>query len=98
MKIKITGKSAELLQEFLTSTINVACAIAWRGEDGAYWNFEGDKYDLCPPVNNYWAYIRDRGDNFVVLEFAYRYDSTGLCDAICLLLKARFRDEIEILE
>ena len=45
MKIKITGKNADLLQEFLTSVINVACAIAWRGAENLYWNLDGDKYD-----------------------------------------------------
>ena len=69
MKIKITGKNADLLQEFLTSVINVACAIAWRGAENLYWNLDGDKYDLCPATNNYWAFVRERGDNFIVLEY-----------------------------
>lgn len=97
MKIKITGKNADLLQEFLTSVINVACAIAWRGAENLYWNLDGDKYDLCPATNNYWAFVRERGDNFIVLEFRYRYDSTGLADAMCVLMKARFNDEIELI-
>lgn len=98
MKIKITGKNADLLQEFLTSVINVACAIAWRGEDGSYWNFEADKYDLFPATNNYWAFVRERGENFIVLEFRYRYDNgSALADAMCVLMKARFSDEIELI-
>jgi len=105
MKIKITLPTNELLNEFINSVLNIACVIANRGDiphesDSAFWTLfpSPDRYDLSPVSNNYWAYIRERGDNFIVLEFAYRYGNTGLCDALCLLLKARFRDEIEILE
>lgn len=98
MKLKITGKNADLLQEFFTSVINIACAIAWRGEDRSYWSFEADKYDLCPPTNNYWAFIVERGENFIVLEFRYRYDKgAALADAMCVLMKERFNDEIELI-
>jgi len=99
MKIKITGKTVELLSEFTESVLNIAAAVAFRGDlEQVYITSDRDKHDLCPPVNNYWAYVRECDDTFIVLEFAYRYDNAGLCDALCLLLKARFKDEIEIIE
>ena len=86
MLIKIKGRNEERFKDTLTRVIDLACVVFSRGriptdydkEDpertGRYWIQKDDTFDLLPLVNNYKAFIRERGDNYVILEFHSRYD------------------------
>lgn len=93
MRIKITGKSKELFDHYLTSVLNLAAVAAMGGhipdkreiEDpqrfGRYWYREKegalDRFNLYPFSNDYFAAVIDGGENYIVLHFAYRYDRAG---------------------
>lgn len=106
MTIKITGRNAELFQENLTAVLNIACVVAGHGNipteqdiqdpgrSGRYWYRETDhganRFQLYPTSNDWWANIRGEGENFIVLEFQYRYDRHGVAEALTNLLLIRF--------
>jgi hypothetical protein len=111
MKIKITGKNKELFDHYLKSVLNIACIAAMGGNlptnleiespmgRGRYWFREENRFHLYPMSNDYWANIRQEGENFIVLEFSYRYDKdNAFSDALCNLLAARFRGEVTFSE
>ena len=116
MQIKITGKNKELFESTLTSVLNISAVVAMGGyipedhdienaqQSGRYWARETEggvnRFNLYPRSNSYFANIRDKGDNYIVLEFSYRYDRAagGLTDALQHLIVARFRDDVTILE
>jgi hypothetical protein len=88
MLIKIKGTNQERFGETVISVMNLACVCFRRGnipteEDmlepkitGLYWyeNTKENKFELLPTANNHKAFIRDRGENFIVIEFYSRYD------------------------
>ncbi len=37
-------------------------------------NTKEEKFELLPTANNHKAFIRNRGENFIVIEFYSRYD------------------------
>jgi hypothetical protein len=89
MLIKIKGTNQERFGETVISVMNLACVCFRRGnipteEDmlepkitGLYW-YENTKkrnnLNYYPTANNHKAFIRDRGENFIVIEFYSRYD------------------------
>lgn len=106
MLIKITGQTPELFNENLTAVLNIASVIAMRGYipsetdqanpqgAGRYWYREAGapRYQLFPSSNDYWANVRHEGENYIVLEFSYRYDRRRLCDVLAALILVRFPD------
>lgn len=112
MKIKITGRNAELFNHNLTAVLNIACVVAGRGaiptdydrenqNGGRYWlrEKEPNRFQLLPLGNDFWANIRDEGENFIVLEFSYRYDRTQwFSELFPLLLLSMFNDDVSKVE
>jgi len=110
MQIKITGRTPELFNQFLKSVLNIATVVAQYGylptrddisdpeRTGRYWFREGDSFRIASISNNMFCSIREEGENYMVLEFSYRYDKDGIfANALTNLLAARFRDEVEVL-
>lgn len=115
MLLKISGKNQELFDHFLTSIMNLACVAAMGGnipnkdeiqtprERGRYWFHEkengSNRFHLYPMSNDYWANVKEEGENFMVVEFRYRYDREGsaFADALTQLLAVRFRDNATII-
>ena len=114
MPIKITGRNKELFDKNLAAVLNVACVVAMSGSIpnkreieeperwGKYWIREKDgtnRFQLYPASNDYWANIKDEGENFIVIEFSYRYDRNGnaFSDALTQLIAVRFRDDVVVL-
>lgn len=85
--VKITGKNKEIFNHNLNSAINVAALCAKRGvlpkeveiqkEGGDWWvlNEEQKVYNLNPNSNNHQAFIREKGENHILLEFFYRSEN-----------------------
>lgn len=82
MLIKIKGTNQERFGETVISVMNLACVCFRRGNIYGkkdlveYWyeNTKENKFDLLPTANNHKAFIRDSGENFIVIEFYSRYD------------------------
>ena len=86
--IKIKGQNQERFKETLISVMNLACVCFRKGtipterdmqepeRTGLYWyeNTKEEKFELLPTANNHKAFIRNRGENFIVIEFYSRYD------------------------
>ena len=74
---------------------------------GNYWyeNVKENKFELLPTANNNKAFVRKRGENYIVVEFRFRYDGSlevkGFLKATALtnLILAIFdKDEVELVE
>jgi hypothetical protein len=91
MIIRITGHNSVNLKENLDNILNVVSILCFKGyipikEDieeaertGRYWyQSEENLIDLAPISNNYWAFIKDKGElphrHFIDIEFGIRYD------------------------
>jgi hypothetical protein len=87
-QVKIKGRNKKLFDNNLECAINLAAVYARHGvvpkdydierrENGHWWNLNEneDKYDLNPSANDYKAFVRDKGENWILLEFYYRYDN-----------------------
>jgi len=108
MKLKITGRSPEIFNETLIGVLNIACVVAGWGRiptdhdietaSGRYWQRETDnaRFQLLPIGNDYWANIREEGESYIVIEFSYRYDRTGICVALSNLILLRFPENVTI--
>lgn len=118
MKIKITGKSKELFDHYLTAVLNLAAVAAMGGHIPTqreiempdellqrYWVRERDgatldRFNLYPMSNDYYANIREKGENYIVLDFWYRHDRAGggsFVAALCNLLQIRFYGNVSII-
>lgn len=86
--VKITGRSEELFKEHLEGALNLASLFISKGrlpsEDdlesehiSRWWDLREDenKYELYPAGNSYKAFIHEKGENSITLEFFYKYDS-----------------------
>lgn len=112
MLIKIKGRNQEELQKTIKSVMNLACVAFRKGnipteEDmqepertGLYWyeNVKEQKFELLPRLNNHKAFIRGRGDNFIVIEFHSRYDRDNeQVNSLSNLILSFFEDdEVEL--
>jgi hypothetical protein len=114
MQVKITGKTPQLFNHYLAAVLNTACVVVMGGHIPSqreidepeifkrYWFRDKDganRFNLYPLSNDYYANVRDEGENFIVLQFSYRHDTEGdaLCNALANLLAARFRENVEII-
>jgi len=111
MLIKIKGLNQRRFDENVTRIMNLACVAFRRGNipteldmqeperTGQYWyeNTKDNNFDLLPTTNNHKAFIRERGENFVIVEFYSRYDREGKqVNALCHLILSFFNeDEVE---
>jgi hypothetical protein len=111
MLIKIKGRNNEKLTENISRVMNIACVVARRGtiptqydietpeRRGLYWyiNESGDTFELLPTKNDDKAFVRDKGDNFIVVEFFSRYDKEGKkFESLSKLILAFFsQDDVE---
>ena len=99
-RIKIEAKTQQDLDERIESVLNLANVFCTCGHlptdfqrkpELGYTHIRtsNEKYDLYPRSNDYWAFIREAGEFYVVLEFMYRRDKIGdpvmtaLVGAIC---------------
>lgn len=87
MELKITGYNKENFEENLTHFLNVATMICLKGHiptqddiintrtHGMWWFKETDnkRFQLLGSNNN-WLNIVSEGENFIVVEFNFRYD------------------------
>jgi|JI10StandDraft_1071094.scaffolds.fasta_scaffold141461_4 hypothetical protein len=85
-QVKITGRNKKLFDNNLECAINLAALYARGGtmpsnydikNNGRWWNLNEneEKYDLYPRANDYKIFIRGKGENWILLEFYYRYDN-----------------------
>lgn len=87
MKLKISGNTEERFDRNLTSFLNLATLICLKGiiptqkeidepeRLGKWWFLdEGKRYVMIGAANDYWANIREKGENYIVIEFSFRYD------------------------
>ena len=119
MLIKIKGRNEIRFKETVESIMNIACVVSRKGlipteydmknaeRVGNYWyeNVKEDKFELLPIANNNKAFITERGENYIVVRFQFRYDAkydeTGFPKATALsnLILAIFDDdEVELVE
>ena len=49
-----------------------------RSSEFWYEDVKKSKFELFPLANNNKAFVRERGENFIVIEFHFRYDGRGL--------------------
>lgn len=88
MLLKIKGRNKERFKETVNSIMNIACVVAGKGSipseydiknaenSGQYWyeNVKEDKFEILGISNDHKAFVRERGENFIVVEFSFRYD------------------------
>lgn len=86
--LKIKGRNKELYERTLKSVLDITFVICTKGyfptewdiekpeRSGKYWLLEENynRYNIVPTNNNYWLNIKDKGENFIVLDFNCRYD------------------------
>jgi hypothetical protein len=89
MLIKIKGRNERQFNETVESVMNIACVVAGKGSIpseydiknavnlGKYWyeNVKEDMFDILGITNDHKAFVRERGVNFIVIEFSFRYDA-----------------------
>ena len=112
MLLKLKARNRLLLNDVVTSVMNIACVVSGSGylpteydktnlhASGRYWfeNVKEDKFELLPRANNNKAFIRERGDYFLIIQFYCRYDTDNKkADALSNLILAFFsEDEVEL--
>ena len=110
MLIKIKGRNQESFQITVKSVMNLACVAFRKGSipterdmqeperTGLYWyeNTKEEKFELLPTANNHKAFIRSRGENFIVIEFHSRYDRNNKQVNSLSNLVLSFFDEDEV--
>jgi hypothetical protein len=117
MLLKIKGRNQERFRQTLKSVMNIACVVSRKGTipnqsdianaetHGMYWyeDMQNDKFELLGCANNDKAFIKQRGENFIVIRFQFRYDEgihvQGFPKATALsnLILAIFNeDEVEL--
>lgn len=103
MILKITGQDKERLDQNLNSFLNLSTMICLKGyipspeemsspqELGKWWIRETNRFILLPISNDYWLNIREEGENYILVEFRFRYDNDNKKkDSISLVLLAFF--------
>jgi len=110
MTIKISGRNEELFEANLKTALNIGQVASQRGyipdehysnpNYGRVWIEDPNGYDLAPISNDYKAFVRNRGENFIELEFSYRYDGADrpFANALTVLVAAVLRQDAEIFE
>ena len=112
MLIKIKGCNQERFEKTVKSVMNLACVTFRKGSipnerdmeesesNGLYWyeNTKEEKFELLTTSNNHKAFIKERGENFIVVEFFSRYDNqkkkvTSLSNLILAIFN---EDEVEL--
>jgi hypothetical protein len=109
MEIKITGRSQKVFENNLTHFLNLSTMIIRRGEIptksdidnaeqyGMWWYKDlHDRYQLLPVTNDYWLNVIGQGDNYIIVEYNFRYDRGLKKETITNLMGAWF-DFVEIL-
>ena len=88
MELKITGRTKEQFDFNLESFLNISAMICLWGKIptkddvkeaeclGRWWYKEKDnnRYQLSS-TNNDWLNVRKEGENYIIVEFNFRYDS-----------------------
>lgn len=111
MKLKITGNTPERFESNLKRFLNLSTLVCLKGyvpsqneiekpELGRWWILEEEnkRYQLLPSANDYWLNIREKGTNYIILDFSYRYDSNfKMKNALCELTSTVF-DFVEKIE
>lgn len=91
-------RDIEMPDELKQSNVisNTSPSYWFREKDGTTL----DCFNLYPMSNDYYANVRDEGENFIVLDFWCRYDMAGggsFVRALCGLLSVRFYDNVSII-
>jgi hypothetical protein len=112
MLIKIMGRNQERFNDTVKRVMNLACVVFRKGSipterdmqeperTGLYWyeNTKENKFELLPSLNDHKAFIRSRGENFIIIEFHSRYDKDSKeVNALSNLVLSFFdSDEVEL--
>ena len=110
MLLKIKGKNQEMFEETVTKVMNIACVAFRKGsipteEDmqepqrtALYWykNIPDNRFELFQQSNNHHAFIKESGENFIVIQFHSRRDSDGVQVTSLSNLIVSLFDEVEL--
>lgn len=99
MELRITGRTAEQLKENFIQFMNLATMICLKGHvptpheianaenQGMWWcdkNSDGKSFSIIGTANNIWLNVRDKDEDFIDVEFTFRYDGQRVKEkAIC---------------
>ena len=112
MYLKIKGNSNELFQENVERVMNVFTVVAGRGtlpseldivtaeRLGCYWHefVEDDKFEILGASNNNKAFVKERGENYIVVDFHCRYNNKLKVEALYNLIDVFFaNDQIDFI-
>lgn len=111
MQIKIMGHDQDRLNVTITAIMNLACVAFRKGNipnpkemqeptrRGLYWyeNEKENKFELLATANNHFAHIKERGKNYIIIEFFDKYDiENKKVNALSNLVLAFFdKDEVQ---
>ena len=106
MKLKILKQGNNV-----PNVLNIACVFASFGnlpeqndienpkQYGRYWWREDNKIHLYSIANDWWAWIIGETDEFMIIQITYRYDRTGVADALMRAIALRFQNNgVEIID
>lgn len=92
----------------LVNILNICSLVAHAGvlpnqrsienpeHHSGYWYRDGDKFQLGG--NNYWAFVQEECEEFIVIELRYRYDTRNVMEHLTQMLGAFFGPgKVEIL-
>lgn len=108
MKIKITGKTPEMLNENIVCVMNIATVVAGHGNipdeydisgperSGKYWYRDDNRFVIYGSTNNWFAYVREEDELSITVEFNYRYDNNGVSDALAAVIALRIHDFVSV--
>jgi hypothetical protein len=107
MYLKIKGRNKELFQKNVECVMNVFTVVAGRGKLpsqydienaerlGDYW-FEfvkDDKFEILGSLNDNKAFVKERGENYIVVDFHCRYNNKIKVEALYNLIDVFFADD-----
>ena len=108
MKIKIIPKNKSRLEILLTEILDISCVVCSKSIPtqkhienpetfGKYWYIDGNKVHLFGIANNHWAYISEKTDESLILEFKFRYDyQRKQEEALIRLIEVFFDNEVAV--
>ena len=112
MLLKIKGHNQERFEETVKAVMNLACVAFRKGsipteremqepeKRGLFWyeNAKEERFELVPISHNHRAFIRQRGENFIVVKFYSRYQGNRKqVESLSNLILSLFsEDEVEL--
>ena len=107
MYLKIKGNSNKLFQENVKRVMNLFTVVAGRGtlpsqydidnaeRLGRYWYefVEDDKFEILGVTNDNKAFVKKRGENYIVVDFHCRYNNKQKVEVLYSLIQVFFADD-----